>query len=70
MNPELLLSVTGAKNITQAGKQWEVESEGDADLRPAIFNFAVNNRLTLLTLQEKQQNLENVFHLLTQKKGV
>ncbi len=70
VNPELLLSVTGTKNITQVGKQWEVVSDGGADLRPAIFNFAVNNRLTLLTLQEKQQNLENVFHLLTQKKGV
>lgn len=70
VNPELLLSLTGVKNVTQAGKQWEVESDGGADLRPAIFNFAVNNRLTLLTLQEKQQNLENVFHSLTQKKGV
>ncbi|NCB07236.1 MAG: ATP-binding cassette domain-containing protein, partial [Bacteroidia bacterium] len=70
VNPELLLSVAGARNITQVGKQWEVVSDGGADLRLAIFNFAVNNRLTLLTLQEKQQNLENVFHLLTQKKGV
>jgi ABC-2 type transport system ATP-binding protein len=70
VNPELLLSVAGVKTISPVGKQWEIESDSEPDLRPAIFNFAVNNRLTLLTLQEKQQNLENVFHLLTQKKGV
>jgi ABC-2 type transport system ATP-binding protein len=36
------------------------------DIRPVIFHFAVKNNLTLLTLQEKQQNLESVFHELTQ----
>ena len=41
------------------------ESDGSTDLRPALFRFAVNNQLALLTLKEQQQSLENVFQGLT-----
>ena len=34
-----------------------------------VFEFAVKNKLTLLTLQEKQQNLESVFQQLTQDRN-
>ena len=43
-----------------------VESAKNTDLRPAIFKFAVDNQLVLLTLKEQQQSLENVFQDLTQ----
>jgi len=42
-----------------------LESGSKTDLRPAIFNFAVHNQLTILTLKEQQQSLENVFQDLT-----
>jgi ABC-2 type transport system ATP-binding protein len=42
-----------------------VESAKNSDLRPAIFKFAVDNQLVLLTLKEQQQSLENVFQDLT-----
>lgn len=61
-----LLSVEGIKNVTQNGNCWEIESGIDDDIRPVIFQFAVNNNFTLLTLKEKQKNLENVFLELTQ----
>lgn len=61
-----LLAVTGVKNVMLNGNNWEIESEEIPDIRPVIFKFAVENNLTLLTLHEKQQNLENVFHQLTQ----
>lgn len=44
---------------------WQIEAEGDEDIRPAIFNFAVNNNLTVLSLQKQQSNLEEVFRHLT-----
>jgi len=44
---------------------WLIEAEGDEDIRPAIFNFAVNNNLTVLSLQKQQSNLEEVFRHLT-----
>ncbi len=63
---ETLLLVQGVKNAVLNGNIWEFESSGATDIRPVIFQFAVDNKLTLLTLTEKQQNLENVFHQLTQ----
>jgi ABC-2 type transport system ATP-binding protein len=47
------------------GNTWLVESSGDQDIRPAIFAFAVSNNLTVLSLQKKENNLEEVFRLLT-----
>ncbi|MGE5393732.1 MAG: gliding motility-associated ABC transporter ATP-binding subunit GldA [Candidatus Saccharibacteria bacterium] len=44
-----------------------VESAGDMDIRPSLFNFAVTNHLVLLTLKEQQQSLENVFQELTRR---
>ncbi len=44
---------------------WQVEADGDEDIRPAIFNFAVKNNLTVLSLQKQQSNLEEVFRHLT-----
>lgn len=63
-----LLSVDGVQKIVQKEGVWEIESQSGKDIRPAIFQFAVDNNLSLLTLHEKQQNLENVFHQLTQEK--
>jgi len=47
-----------------------VESAKHTDLRPALFRFAVDNQLILLTLKEQQQSLENVFQDLTQEKSI
>jgi ABC-2 type transport system ATP-binding protein len=63
---EKLLAIEGVKSAAQIRNLWEIESDGEKDIRPAIFQFSVENNLTLLTLQEKQQNLEGVFHELTQ----
>ena len=55
--------VSKSRNIK--ARTWEIEGEGDQDIRPAIFSFAVNNNLTVLSLQKKENNLEEVFRLLT-----
>ncbi len=44
---------------------WLIEAEGSEDIRPAIFNFAVKNNLTVLSLQKLESNLEEVFRHLT-----
>jgi len=44
---------------------WMIEAEGDEDIRPSIFNFAVKNNLTVLSLQKQESNLEEVFRHLT-----
>ena len=60
-----LLQISGVNSVTQNELGWEIEAGNEADIRQNIFQFAVANKLTLLTLFEKQQNLENVFHQLT-----
>jgi ABC-2 type transport system ATP-binding protein len=44
---------------------WIIEAEGEEDIRPALFNYAVKNNLTVLSLQKKESNLEEVFRHLT-----
>jgi len=49
----------------EKGNIWLIEASGDQDIRPAIFSFAVSNNLTVLSLQKKENNLEEVFRILT-----
>ncbi len=44
---------------------WMIEAEGDEDIRPLLFNFAVKNNLTVLSLNKQETNLEEVFRHLT-----
>jgi ABC-2 type transport system ATP-binding protein len=44
---------------------WRIESEGAEDIRPAIFSFAVTSKLTVLSLNKEESNLEEVFRHLT-----
>jgi ABC-2 type transport system ATP-binding protein len=44
---------------------WVIEAEGEEDIRPSLFNFAVSNGLTVLSLQKHESNLEEVFRHLT-----
>ena len=64
---EQLMKLEGVKRVSKSGNLWELEAETTKDIRPIIYSFAVENKLTLLTLLQKQQNLESVFHQLTQK---
>lgn len=45
---------------------WQLSSNSDQDIRAAIFQFAVQNQLAVLTLQKEEQKLEDVFKNLTQ----
>jgi ABC-2 type transport system ATP-binding protein len=44
---------------------WNIEADSEKDIRPDIFNFAVRNNLTVLSLQKQESNLEDVFRHLT-----
>jgi ABC-2 type transport system ATP-binding protein len=44
---------------------WIIEAEGGEDIRPVLFSFAVNNKLTVLSMQQRENNLEDIFRLLT-----
>lgn len=66
INTELLSGISGIDKIEKLGqKTFVVETTSGQDIRPALFNFAVKNNLVILTLNEQQQSLENVFQQLT-----
>jgi len=46
---------------------WELTFESDTDMRPAVFDFAHDNGLKTLQLNQKNKNLEAVFREITNK---
>lgn len=52
-----------AKNLKE--NIWEIEANTEKDIRSDIFQFAVKNGMTVLTLQKEEQKLEDVFKQLT-----
>ena len=65
-NLEAIRKIQGLRKIEPVNATTFIaESDSSADLRPALFHFAVQNQLVLLSLKEQQQSLENVFQDLT-----
>jgi len=61
-----LASITNVKIIRHLKDNvWLIEAAGEDDIRPLIFSFAVQNKLTVLALQKQENNLEEVFRHLT-----
>ena len=55
--------VFDAKNIK--GNSWLIEARTEKDIRTDIFQYAVKNEMTVLTLNKEEQRLEDVFKQLT-----
>jgi ABC-2 type transport system ATP-binding protein len=65
-NETALAEIADVSVVRQLRKNsWLIEAEGNEDIRPSIFNFAVKNNLTVLSLQKQESNLEEVFRHLT-----
>jgi ABC-2 type transport system ATP-binding protein len=61
-----LRKIPGVHKVTRAeNNRWIIEAEGVGDIRPAIFSFAVNHKLIVLSLQKEVNRLEDVFRELT-----
>lgn len=56
-------NVKSVKNVRN--NLWLIEAESEEDIRPSLFNFAVKNNLTVLSLNKQESNLEDVFRQLT-----
>lgn len=62
-------AIAGVLKVTRLeGQQWELYSEQSTDIRPEIFKFAVEQQLTVLTINRIEQDLESIFRQLTTKK--
>ena len=47
------------------GNKYQIFSYSKFDLRPALFEFAVNNKITVLQMNMEEQKLESIFQELT-----
>lgn len=61
-----LTEILNAKSVRKIKDcVWLIEAESEEDIRPAIFNYAVKNNITVLSLNKQENNLEDVFRQLT-----
>ena len=65
INPNTLLEIRGIIEIQHVSEKSWLLKGGETDLRPLIFRFAVDNSLTILTLNRQESSLENVFLEIT-----
>jgi ABC-2 type transport system ATP-binding protein len=68
VSEKLLKTIPGVERVKITGQNtWLLEGKLDFDLRPAIFKFAVESGLAVLTLQKEEQSLEETFQKLTKE---
>ncbi len=60
-----LRAVDGVGEVTATGKGYMVLPSTDADIRPEIFRFAVDNDLIILSMEQQDESLEDVFRQMT-----
>ena len=61
-----LLKIEDVKHVRNIGGfSYEIETKGNKDKRSAIFDFANENGLKILSLNQKNESLEELFNSLT-----
>jgi ABC-2 type transport system ATP-binding protein len=65
-DPAIWRKLSFIRDVKSLGKhQFLLESQASGDIRGDIFNFAVNQELTILSLTRKEKKLEEVFREIT-----
>jgi ABC-2 type transport system ATP-binding protein len=65
LNPASSIQHPASSIQHPASSVWHLVSDAATDIRADVFNFAVSNQLTVLSLQKEEQKLEEVFQELT-----
>jgi len=66
INKRELLNIENVLEVVELGRnQYQIFSDSKFDLRPPLFEFAVDNKLTVLQMNMEEQKLENIFRDLT-----
>lgn len=65
---ELLKKIKGVHSVKKVGQGvWQLTSDAKADIRPEVFRFAVDQKLTLIEMHKEAYSVEDVFQKLTAK---
>jgi len=66
ISSKLLKEIKGVTKVVKLeNNNWLIQSKASEDIRAKVFNFAVKNKIAVLSLQKKEKNLEEVFRELT-----
>lgn len=65
---ELLKKIAGVTQVVHKKDQiWEFQAKDSEEVRTNIFNFAVQNKLAVLSMHKEDSSMEDVFHQLTKE---
>ncbi|MBK7383399.1 MAG: gliding motility-associated ABC transporter ATP-binding subunit GldA [Flavobacteriales bacterium] len=68
VNANELLAITGVQHAKhKAGNSWLLAHDASVDVRPAVFQYAVDQGLKVLGMQKSERGLEEVFKELTKR---
>ena len=68
VSSEILKSIPGVESVKNvSGNTWQLISSSTADMRKQVFDLAVKNKLSVLTLNKEEQKIEDIFKELTKK---
>lgn len=68
VNEQDLAKIAGVEGVTKLGNgTFRIQASEGADVRPEIFRFAADRKLSLLGLKQEEGSLENIFRELTAK---
>lgn len=66
LSKEFIHKIPGITDVvSHENNKWFINSQSEYDIRKEIFQFAVQNKLTVLSLDKQKSTLEEVFRLLT-----
>jgi ABC-2 type transport system ATP-binding protein len=66
VSEEELMKIPGAEKVVLVrNRHYIIESSEEYDLRARVFDFAVEKKITVLSLQKEERNLETIFQELT-----
>lgn len=60
-----LINIAGVLDVQGQGREYQIVSENDADVRRAVFEMAVRENAPILQMYKNKGSLENIFHDLT-----
>ena len=67
---ESLRGINGIEDVKYLNANtWQLSTTSTEDVRKEVFNFAVQQQLSVLTLNKEEQKIEDVFKELTRGKG-
>jgi ABC-2 type transport system ATP-binding protein len=65
-----LRGLNGVKSVeVLSSSQFKIKGHAGTDLRPEIFRFAADQKLSLIGLKQEENSLENIFRELTSMQG-